>query len=146
MYLLFYHVHKKAKRLKIISFGFEFERVLPKKWNDDFREIASVVDLVPVAIPVIRPRIFLEIHTAASKECFQIIQDILVCFDKLDIELGLHDDTPFRFLLFIDIPDIDSEASFTIHETHNVIRVEFEHSSEFLRLRFLSDYYDSADF
>ena len=89
--------------------------MLPEKRNDDFDKILSVVDLISVAILVVRARIFLKIHTAAPEEFLQSVENVLILFDKFDVELGLHDCSPYRLLFFINISNIDSKASFTIY-------------------------------
>lgn len=121
MNLFIYHLHQETKSFKIISFGIEFEFMPLEKWDDNFQEILAVVDLVSIAILVVGPRIFLEIHAAAPEEFLQSIEDVLIAFDKLDIELWLNNCSPYRFLFFIDISNVDSEASFAIHEAHNVV-------------------------
>ncbi len=121
MRIILDHLHQETKSFKIISFGSEFELMPLEKWNDNFKKIASVVNLVSVAILMVRPRILLEVHATATKEFFQSIEDVLIFLDKLDIELRLHGCSPCRLLFYIDISDIYSEASFTIYETYDVI-------------------------
>ena len=121
MLIFLNHFHEEAKGFKVASFGIEFELMLPEKWNDDFREIASIVDLVSEAILVVRPCILLEIHTTTTKEFFQSVEYILIFFDKFDIELWLRDCSSHSFLFFINIPDVDSEASFPVYQAHDVI-------------------------
>ena len=121
MCLLFYHFHQETEGLKVASFGRKFELMPLEKRDDDFKKIASVVDLVSVAILMIRTRILLEVDATALKEFFQSVEYILIFFDKFDIELWLRDCSSHSFLFFINIPDVDSEASFPVYQAHDVI-------------------------
>ena len=115
------HLHQETEGLKVTSFGREVEFMSLEKWNNDSRKIASIVDLVSEAILVVRPCILLEIHTTTTKEFFQSVEYILIFFDKFDIELWLRDCSSHSFLFFINIPDVDSEASFPVYQAHDVI-------------------------
>ena len=115
MCLLFYHFHQETEGLKVASFGRKLELIPLEKWDDDFKEIASVVDLVSVAILMIRTRILLEVDATALKEFLQSVEDVLIFFDKFDVELRLNGCSPFGLLFFINISNVDGEASFAIY-------------------------------
>ena len=115
------HFHQEAEDFKVISFGIEFELMSLEKRNNYFREILAVVDLISVAILMVWSCIFLEIHTSALKEFLQSIENVFVLFDKFDIELWLNDCTSYRLFFFINISNVDSEASFTVYKAHNIV-------------------------
>lgn len=123
MNFFLYHSHQDTERVKIFSFGIEFEFMFLEEWNDYFQKITTIIDLVSVAILMIEACIFLKIHTSTSEKLFQRVQDILIFLDKFDVKLRLNDYSSPHLCFFINISYIDSEASFTIHEAHNIIRV-----------------------
>src|SRR3989344_1255280 len=108
--------------------------------NNDVLQIIAIRYLIAVTILMIRPCIFLKIHISATKEIFQLIQDIFIFFDEFNIKpwFGFH--PSFNFFIILRILYVNCEASFTVYQPDNIIIREIpSHNINY-------GYYESADF
>jgi len=70
---------------------------------------------------MVRARVFLEVDTTASEEISECIENVFVALYELYVEFWFYNDSSCNSLLYVRIPHVDSEASFTIHEPDNII-------------------------
>ena len=119
-----------------------------EKRNDPFVQVLSICNFVPVAILMIRPSVFLEIHISASEKFFELIENALVFLNKLQVESRFYFYSPFCLLFYHWIADVHSKASFAVYQSNDVIRIK--HNTRVNPSPSPpaggSEYYDSADF
>ncbi len=84
-------------------------------------------DFISITMLMVRARVLLKIDTTASEEISDRIENFFVAFDELDIEFWFYNDSSRDNFLYIRIPYVNSEASFTINEPDNIIGTKIFH-------------------
>ena len=95
--------------------------MLSEERNDYRTEFFPSEDFVAITMLMIRASIFLKVDTSASEEIFECRENVFVLLDEFYVEFWLYDHSPSDFLLRIWISHVDREASFTIHESDNIL-------------------------
>ena len=95
--------------------------MLLEERNDYRLEFFPPEDLIPITMLMIRAGVFLKVDTPYSEEILECIENIFVAFDEFYVEFWFHNYSSDNGLLRIRIPNVDREASFTIHEPDNIL-------------------------
>ena len=117
------HLHHSAKDTEVVPFGNKPQFMLFEEWDDDSLNVIPVVDLIPITVLMVGAIIFLEINAATTEKPLHLIQNFLILFNKLYAEFRFYGNSSFPRTRQFWIADVNREASFTIYETYNVIRV-----------------------
>ena len=96
--------------------------MLPEKRDDRFHQVLPARYFIAITVLMVLPHIFLEVDIAASEEIFQIIENTFISFYELKIKLGFGSRPSSDSLRSFRIFDIDGKTSFTVYQSHDVIR------------------------
>ena len=82
---------------------------------------------IPITMLMIRAGVFLKIDTTNPEEIFKRIENVFVALDEFEIEFWFYHDSPRDSFLYVRIPYVDGEASFSIDEPDNIIGTKIFH-------------------
>ena len=95
--------------------------MLSEERNDYRLKVFPPEDFVPITMLMIRASVFLKVDASASEEILESVKNVFVFFDELYVEFWFYHYPSNDFLLYVWISHIDSEASFTIYESDNIV-------------------------
>jgi hypothetical protein len=95
--------------------------------NDYRLKFIPPEDFISITMLVIRARVFLKIDTTDPEEILECIQNIFIAFDEFEIEFWFYHNSSCDSFLYVRIPYVDGEASFSIDEPDNIIGTKIFH-------------------
>ena len=110
-----------------MPFGGKSESILLEERDGNRTKFFPTEDLIPVAVLMIRSRIFLEVYASATKEIFECKENVLIFLDKFYVEFWFYHHSSSDCFLCIGISHIDSKAAFTVYQTYYIFRVKILH-------------------
>ena len=113
--------HYPAKKFKIFCPGWKLRLMLLEEWNDNPHQIIARRYLIAVAVLMILAGIFLEVNIAASKEFFELVENLFIGFYQFQVKFRFYSRSSFSFGFFGRVEDVGGKTAFAVHQADNVI-------------------------